>query len=334
MNYIGSKLSLIDFLTQKILEFGWGFGGKEPVFADLFAGTGVVGKVFKEKGFKVISNDIQHYSYVINKHNIENSSSAKSDVFYYLNNLQGEAGFIFNNYCLGSGSGRNYFTDENGKKCDKIRIEIENLKNKKEVTLKEYYHLLSSLIVSIDKFANTTSVYGAFLKHIKKSAQMPFFLKPLPVISGNDNGEVFNKDIKELIKNVEGDILYLDPPYNSRQYCSNYHVLETISKYDDPLLFGKTGLRDSKDQKSKFCSKRDVLKEFEEIIKGSKFDFIFLSYNNEGLMTLDEIERVMTKYGLYQVFKKGNKRYRADGEGKRNHKSKETIEYLHCLKKY
>ena len=72
MNYIGSKYSLLDFLEQSIEDFT-GYGpGNQYIFADLFAGTGVVGQTFKSKGCLVISNDIQYYSYVINKHLIEN----------------------------------------------------------------------------------------------------------------------------------------------------------------------------------------------------------------------------------------------------------------------
>lgn len=96
----------------------------------------------------------------------------------------------------------------------------------------------------------------------------------------------YNKDANELISEIEGDILYLDPPYNSRQYVSNYHLLETISKYDSPEIKGVTGIRNYEDQKSLFCVKKEVLKAFEEIIEKANFESIVLSYSNEGLMTL------------------------------------------------
>lgn len=77
------------------------------------------------------------------------------------------------------------------------------------------------------------------LKKIKKSAQKDFKLELLPVINGTA-GKAYNQDINRLIRDIKGDVLYLDPPYNSRQYCSNYHVLETIARYDNPVLSGKT----------------------------------------------------------------------------------------------
>ena len=329
MNYIGSKYSLMDFLTETIATVAGTQTNK--VFADLFAGTGVVGKTFKEKGYKVISNDIQYYSYVINKHLIENIPPLDIKKLEYINELGETEGFIYKNYCVGSGSGRNYFTDSNGKKCDSIRIELERLKNSGEIDESQYYYLLASLINSIDKYANTASVYGAFLKQIKKSAAKDFELELLPIIPGDKESEAHNENINDLIKKIEGDILYLDPPYNARQYCTNYHVLETIARYDDPELKGKTGLREYSKQKSDFCSPRTVVNAFEEVIKEANFSYIFLSYNNEGLMPLDVIKSIMEKYGKYEMFTKDYRRFKADADENRNHKSDKTIEYLHGL---
>lgn len=327
MNYIGSKLSLIDFLVDSIQQVS---DDKSGLFADLFAGTGIVGSTFRKNGFEVIANDIQNYSYVLNKHFIENTIGADNTIVEYLNKLDGIEGFVYNNYCSGSGSGRNYFTDENGKKCDAVRKEIDNLYKKSEITEEQYYHLLASLINSIDKYANTASVYGAFLKHIKKSAAKEFVLELLPVTEGK-KGKVYNEDINVLIGKVSGDILYLDPPYNARQYCANYHVLETISRYDSPVLNGKTGLRDYSNQKSRYCSGKTVEQSFDDLISKAKFKYIFLSYNNEGLMTLDTIREIMSRYGKYEVFTQEYHRFRADKEENRNHKASKTTEYLHCL---
>lgn len=331
MNYIGSKLSLMNFLQDSIYEITGYSKGDYFIFADLFAGTGIVGANFKENGCKVISNDIQHYSYILNKHYIENNSPIDTTLLDYLNNLKGVDGFIYNNYCAGSGSGRNYFSDYNGRKCDAIRQEIEKLYSNNKIDKNQYYYFLASLINSIDKYANTASVYGAFLKHIKKSAEKEFRLELLPIIDGSKDGIVYNQDINHLIKNIKGDVLYLDPPYNARQYCANYHVLETISKYDNPLVNGKTGLRDYTEQKSEFCSKRTVESAFENLISNADFKYIFLSYNNEGLMDLETIKSIMSKYGEYKVVTTNYRRFKADKEENRNHKASSTIEYLHCL---
>lgn len=302
------------------------------VFADLFAGTGVVGRTFKEKGYKVISNDIQYYSYVLNKHFIENAPPLDVEKFSYLNELvESSEGFIYKNFCAGSGSGRQYFTDKNGMKCDSIRIELERLKNCGDIDEAQYFYLLASLINSIDKYANTASVYGAFLKQIKKSAAKEFELELLPIIDGDKSSKVYNDNITDLIHKIGGDILYLDPPYNARQYCTNYHVLETIARYDDPKLKGKTGLRDYTNQKSDFCSARTAANALEEVIKNADFNYIFLSYNNEGIIPLDVIKDIMQKYGKYDLFSTDYRRFKADTDEHRNHKANKTTEYLHCL---
>lgn len=330
MNYIGSKYSLLDFI-QKTIHSVTGYEDGTPyTFADLFAGTGVVGYTYKNKGCKVISNDIQYYSYALNKHYIENSPPLDTSLLTYLNSLQGLEGFIYKNYCEGSGCGRSYFTDNNGKRCDAIRIELEHLYNNNQISESVYYWYLASLINSIDKYANTASVYGAFLKHIKKTAQKDFSLELLPIIDGIA-GKVYNQDINQLIKTIYGDVLYLDPPYNSRQYCTNYHVLETIAKYDNPILKGKTGLRNYTKQKSGFCSSKTVTAVFEDLITNANFKFIFLSYNNEGLMSLDTIKEIMSKYGEYTQFTTEYRRFKADNDDNRNITANVTTEYLHCL---
>jgi adenine-specific DNA-methyltransferase len=317
-------------LTETIAQVA-GTNTEGKVFADLFAGTGVVGKTFKEKGYRVISNDIQYYSYVLNKHFIENVPPLSIDIVDDLNQLTGTEGFIYKNYCAGSGSGRQYFTDQNGMKCDSIRIELEKLKKCGDIDEAQYYYLLASLINSIDKFANTASVYGAFLKKIKKSAAKEFQLELLPIVDGDKESKAYNDNISDVIHRIGGDILYLDPPYNERQYCANYHVLETIALYDNPELKGKTGLRDYSAQKSAFCSPRTVVDAFEDVIKNADFNYIFLSYNNEGLMPFDVIQGVMEKYGEYQQFSTDYRRFKADTDQNRNHKSNKTTEYLHCL---
>lgn len=332
MNYIGSKLSLLDFIHKTISDVTGYKQGDEYIFADLFAGTGVVGASYRKQGCKVISNDIQYYSYIFNKYLIENESAGDLKLLDYLNSLQGVEGFVYSNYCAGSGSGRNYFTDENGKKCDAIRIELERLHQNNEISDETYFYYLASLINSIDKYANTASVYGAFLKHIKKSAEKPYVLELLPLVDGI-KGKVYNENINELITKVNGDVLYLDPPYNARQYCTNYHVLETIARYDNPEIKGKTGLRNYDTQKSKYCSKKTLEDEFEHLIANSKFKYIFLSYNNEGLMSVGAIKNIMSKYGAYSFATQTYRRFKADRSENRNIGGKDTIEYLHCLLK-
>lgn len=341
MNYIGSKFSLLDFLitsVNKTLEAsGEERKPQEMVFADLLAGTGAVGKAFYNEGYNVIANDIQYYSYVTLRHILKNAGALDEkrceELVNRLNAQEMQEGFIYKNYSYGGTEGqehrRLYFSDDNAKRCDGMRTEIERLKNSGEINENEYFFLLASLVNSMDKYANTASVYGAYLKKLKKTAQRDMVLAPLPLTEKKGECEVYNEDVLRLLDKVGGDILYLDPPYNSRQYCTNYHMLETIARYDEPTIKGKTGLRDYSEQKSKFCSASEVEDFFAEIIKHAKFKYIFLSYNNEGLMSFDRIEKIMRKYGKYKVYMKEYHRYKADSS--RETKADNTVEYLHCL---
>lgn len=140
---------------------------------------------------------------------------------------------------------------------------------------------------------------------------------------------VFNEDSNTLIKKIKGDILYLDPPYNAREYGANYHLLNSIALYDDFIPQGKTGLRAYK--KSNWCKKAKVYNELESLIKNANFNFIFLSYNDEGLLSLEQIKEIFNKYGKYSFKTKIHQRFKADS--KRIQKQDKTIEYLHILEK-
>ncbi len=333
MNYIGSKFKLASWIQEEVKKVV-GNDLSQKVFCDIFAGTGIVGRTFKKDVKKVISNDLEHYSYVLNKNYIENHKEIKSKEKYIeeLNSLPLiNNGFIYQNYCMGSGSKRQYFSDINGKKIDTIRTKIKQLYESKKIDDNLYYFLLASLVESADKVANTASVYGAFLKHIKKSASKELILEPAHFIVNDNSHQVFNMDSNQLIKNISGDILYLDPPYNQRQYSSNYHLLNTITKYEPFDPKGKTGLPQY--NRSKYCKKSEVTNSFDELIKNANFEYIFLSYNNEGLMSKEDVEEVMKKYGKYSLQIKEYQRFKADKTENRNHKANKTYEYLHILER-
>lgn len=332
MNYIGSKLKLCNDFLPTVIHQVCGENLTNMIFCDLFAGTGIVGRTFKSKVKQVLSNDIELYSYVLNKNYIWNHNPIEGKEKYidYLNNLlTDDTGFIYNNYCLGGSGERRYFSDSNGKKIDAARQKISEWKNCGEIDNHLYYYLLCSLLESADKVANTASVYGAYLKKLKKSAQKEMIIQGAEYELNCNDHIVYMEDANSLIKKISGDILYLDPPYNTRQYGANYHLLNTIAEYKEFLPKGKTGLRDYK--KSKYCSMATVTSEFEQLIKDANFKYIFLSYNNEGLMSETEVRQVMSKYGKYDLAKTKYHRFKADSN--RSNKADFTTEYLHILEK-
>lgn len=329
MNYIGSKHKLSNFIKSEIKAVAGKM--KDKVFCDLFAGTGAVGRAFKTESKKIIANDIEYYSYVLNRNYIGNHKKLNEREYIdELNNLEGVEGFVYKHYCAGGGNGRQYFSDENGKKIDAARRKIEAWKSD-GIGDDLYYFLLASLLESADAVANTASVYGAFLKHLKKSAQKFLTIKPAAFAFNDNEHAVFNRDAGDLIGEISGDVLYLDPPYNARQYGSNYHLLNTIAEYKEFVPNGKTGLR--KYNRSLYCQKREVARVFEDLIARADFKYIFLSYNNEGLMKEGELGKIMKKFGRYDLATTAYQRFKADKTENRNHAATETVEYLHFLEK-
>ena len=345
MNYIGSKLTLLPFLERIFREVT---DGTEKTFCDIFAGTGAVGRHFKGLGFKVIANDLQYYAYTLNKAYLEINETPdfaglrrkfkkeiaahrsllgdpSQEALAFINALPGITGFITENYSpVGD---RQYYTTENAEKADAIRQKIEAWREQKLLTEQEYFYVLCSLLEAIDKVANTASVYGAYLKKFKASALKPLQLKPLQLTNHVRGCQAWNEDASELIEKIECDVLYLDPPYNHRQYGANYHVLETIAAYDNPVLKGVTGLREY--PKSDYCRKDAAYNAMEKLIHNAKAKHILVSYNDEGVLSLKDIQGILKMRGKPKKFKKKYTRYKADNS--RQYRKDSTFEYLHYV---
>ncbi len=341
MRYIGSKAALLEQIEAVIEE---NTTGKEQVFCDLFSGTAVVAKYFKQK-YRVISNDFLYFSYVLQKAAIENNEKPAfqklnkigiQDPFKFLEESTcshiGENYFITQNYSPGDGCSRMYLSNKNAVRIDFIRTTIEAWKKEGLLSEGEYYYLLAGLIEGVPYVSNITGTYGAFLKEWDKRAYKDFEMIRLDVEDNGYKNICYNEDANQLITKIRGDILYLDPPYNARQYAPNYHLLETIAKYDEPAIRGVTGMRDYENQKSAFCIKKEVLGAFEDIIRKAGFENIILSYSSEGLMSFDEIEQILKKYGIPETYKRYDIPYRKY-KSKKTKEEKTLYEYLFFVKK-
>lgn len=329
MNYIGSKIRLSNFIYETIIEVA----GKDLhgyTFCDLFAGTGTVGKIFRGKVKKIISNDREYYSYILNRAYWENPNNLNSHLFIEeLNKLQGCSGFIFDEYSENGKAGRLYFSQFNGQKIDAIRQKIQYLKNTGLIDETQYFSLLASLIIGADKVANTASVYSAYLKQLKTTATKKIKIKPVGISKMvAQASEVFQEDSNSLIRKIKGDILYLDPPYNGREYAANYHLLNTIAMYDNTFIpKGKTGIRYY--QTSSYCRKREAAQALADLVENAKFHYLFLSYNNEGFIPINTIRKIMSRYGKYKMVSIPHPRFRSQ----KHQLSSMTTEYIHILSK-
>ena len=333
MRYIGSKKSLLAEIERIIDE-----NIKDAeVFCDIFSGTACVGNYFKKK-YKILSNDILYFSYCIQKAVIETNFMPEFkrvgfNPIEYFNNLSEkellhlpqEKRFCTNNYSpLGN---RMYLSEKNGVKIDFIRNKIEEWRGKSLINESEYFYLITVLIEAIPFISNISGTYGAYNKFWDKRSLNDLILKEPEIFNNEKENKAFNENSNDLIKKIEGDILYVDPPYNKRQYSSNYHLLETVAKYDNPTLKGVTGLREN-DKKSDYCKKNSVLKSFEDLISNAQFKHILVSYSTEGLMGVNDIEVILKKYGKdYKMYEIEYRRFKSR-ETKSDDDLKELIFYI------
>lgn len=323
LNYIGSKKTLLDFVDYVIKKINTKLDDKNKVkFLDGFAGSGIVGKFFNHKyGYNTYSNDLEFYSFVLSYALLKVPYSDKLDnIIQQLNLLtkpidENNFNLITLNYSEKGKEKRKFWTISNAEKADAIMENIHYSLKNKLITKDEFYFLIASLLSSFDKVANTASVYGAFLKKYKNTALKTLIVKPIHTdinISNHNTNKVFNLDVNSHdITNNKFDIVYLDPPYNARQYSSNYHPLNFIAKYDKNILpYGKTGLIQNSN-KSNYSVKKNVSDSFTNLINDLDAKFILVSYNNEGLMDSDTIVEILKSKGKTSLYKYEYKKFKS-----------------------
>lgn len=341
MRFIGSKVNLLENIKQVIDE---NCDGTNEIFCDLFSGTGAVSRYFKPY-YQIISNDILYFSHILTASTIENNGTPAfsklkeigiSDPFAYLEStpipLSLFNGFITEEYSPKGQAGRMYLTEENAERIDFIRNTLEEWKTKRYIDIYEYKYLLASLIEGVPFVSNTTGTYGAYLKTWDKRAFKRFEMYKLAVCDNGRRNICYNEDANELIKKISGDILYIDPPYNDRQYLPNYHVLETVAKYDSPTLKGITGVRPYINEKSNYCIKSKVKESFEDLIKNADFRHIIISYSDDGLLSIDDMQELLEKYCIVSSIKRYDIPY-ARYKAKLDQTKKEHCEYIFYAKK-
>ncbi len=343
----------IGFIDQTVLSQGITHGS----FCDLFAGTTAVGRHFKRSGFQVVSNDLMHYSFVFGKAYLENnaipqftnlglhfSKKASSlfpadteileQVLSYLNALPAEQGFVYEHYSDGGSAGRMFFSQANAGKIDAIRTQIQRWREAEKIIESEYYILLAALLEAVPSISNTSGTYAAYLKFWEARSQKPLLLPIPPLLPSSLDHSVYQCDAAKLITELNSDVIYLDPPYNSRQYATNYHILETVARDDKPAIYGKTGLRPYQEEKSDFCNKDKALNALHQIVSQAHCRLFLLSYNSEGIMPHEAICEIIAGYGRLQVKENSYRRYRSDSDHeKRQYKpEKAVVERLYALR--
>ena len=269
MDYIGSKEKVNEWMFSKMCA---DIDPQHETFFDACTGSASVSKYAAKMGFsKIICNDLMEFSSHIARGALVLPASKLPEAVSLIgemNSLSGTDGFFYKNYS--EDSGRLFFSNENAKKIDACRQFIEA--NVKDAFVKSY--LLYCMLEAFSGVSNCTGVHAAFLKKYKARALKPLLIKPQPSLHLECPVKIFNRDILSLLKSksrtrkeLDETLLYVDPPYNERQYGPNYHLYETLVKYDDPTIAGKTGLRDWKNEsKSPFCSKKGCASFTKEVV--------------------------------------------------------------------
>jgi adenine-specific DNA-methyltransferase len=351
MRYIGNKTRLLAFIRRVLRARGIGPGRA----VDPFSGTASVARALKLWRFRVAASDIMEYGYIFARsyveiihrpsfHGVTEEAGGPRlrNVLAYLNSLTPCPGFMHEHYspagAAGAEHGRMYFTPANAARIDAVRLRIEEWSRSGRIDADARDTLLAALIEAADRVANTTGVYAAFVKSWQPNSLRPLELRQAPHVSGNGCTAARLDALTAVTRAGEMDLLYLDPPYNARQYAGYYHIPELIARgwFAGPVnTRGKTGLIDDDELRSDWSSSRRCEAAFEQLVATARWRHIVMSYNAEGIIPEATIERVLKDQGLratYRRYRHGYRRYRSDADGAgRRYRSDVVNEYLYCV---
>jgi len=321
--YLGNKNSILNFIDDIIKNEIGHFDS----LCDIFSGTGAVGSYFNTKDNQIITNDLLYHNFVSLNAFLNQDSFSEEKLFELISGFN-DASVKKENY-FSTNFGGKYFSNANAKKIGFIREEIRKLFIKDAINLKEKFILLTSLNYSIDKIANTVGHYDAFIK--KDLKDVNFELKMLDIdIEKNINNKIYNQDANLLIRDIKCDILYLDPPYNSRQYSDAYHLLENLSLWQKPKVFGVAKKFNRTNIKSGYC-KGNAAVLLDDLIQNARCKYILLSYNNMGnsrgirsnaKISDDEIVKSLSKRGKIKIFEKNHREFNTGKEKRVDNKER------------
>jgi adenine-specific DNA-methyltransferase len=360
VRYLGNKTRLIPFLLRAVGRFT-----SEPgVACDPFSGTASVASALKRAGWRVHAGDLMAFSYALQVARVELDRTPRFDphvlpererngsksasyrrVLEHLSCLQGEDGFVTEHYTLagheGRAHGRMYFAAENARRIDAIRCRVDRWSERGILDRRRAQLLIATLLEAADRVANTTGVYASFVKTLQPNARRPLELRALRAtrpINGSNGCRAYLGPAAELLRTVGSvDLVYLDPPYNGRQYPGYYHIPELLARgwSDPPDLRGKTGLIPDEAERSDWCRKHRAPAALRSVLQATDAHHILFSYNDEGLLPRRTIAAALREWGnadTYRCLQRPYRRYRSDADGPaRNYRRDRVHEHLHYV---
>ena len=306
--YLGNKYKLLPFITGVVNDECPDITS----IADIFAGTGAVSSAFTDK--VIITNDLMYSNYICNYAWFgaeEYDPQIIIECVVRYNSLTDlEDNYMTDNFA------DTYFSRDDCAKIGYIREDIEVLYKKGDINTRERAILITSLLYAMDKIANTCGHYDAYRKGVEFDKALELYV-PMANRQNNPNNRCFNTDSNDLVKSIEADLVYIDPPYNSRQYCDAYHLLENVARWEKPEVFGVARKMDRSTMKSKYCT-QSATEAFEQLIGDIKAKYILLSYNNmaekgndrsNAKISDQDIMRILEKKGEVKVFSESYKAF-------------------------
>ena len=322
--YLGNKYSLTNFIKKIVKENCKNIN----IVADVFSGTGSVLEIFKDK--QLITNDLLYCNYISNYAWFSNEDYSEEkiiNIVYKYNMIKiSENNYVRENFA------DTFFSADDCSKIGYIREDIEKIYKNKEINYKEYSILITILLYAMDRIANTVGHYDAYRKNIEFDKELYLGIM-LPDKNLNKDNKCYNKDANELVKNIDCDLLYLDPPYNSRQYSDAYHLLENIANWKKPKVFGIARKMDRKVIKSSYCT-IEATSKFKELIENTNARYILLSYNNMSEKGNDRSNAKISDKDILEILEKKGKvtifeeEYKVFSTGKSNVKDNKERLFL------
>lgn len=354
ITYLGNKRSLIGSIEKEVEIISAKLGKDKLICADVFSGSGIVARMLKKHSSKLIVNDLENYSSMINSCYLINKKDfpKKKYAAHYQEiekrcKKEKHEGIISQNYAPQNDNNilkgeRVFYTHENAVLIDTYRNLIDKVVT--EEKLKKFF--LAPLITEASIHVNTSGVFKGFYKDKNtgigcfgatgKNALTRIFGKielKEPVFSNFESKvEIYQKDTVQLSKELKNlDIAYLDPPYNQHPYGSNYFMLNLILKNKLDVKISKISGITQNWNRSAFNKANSALKSMEEIIANLASKFAIISYNSEGFIAFNEMSEMLKKYGKLKTVEITYNTFR----GSRNLRNRNIhiSEYLFVLEK-
>jgi adenine-specific DNA-methyltransferase len=341
MRYIGNKTRLLPFILRTLKASGVDIGSVH----DAFAGTASVSRALKAKGWQVHSSDLLVSSYVFQRAYVvaDCADAALEDCATELASLSPKEGFISRHFSPAGGeasAGRMYFTPANAGKIDAARETLEEWRRAGMLTEDSYFLLLAAIIEGADRVANTAGVYASYMKTWQPNARRAFRIEIERPVRGARPARAFLMDASEAARSIgDVDLVYIDPPYNSRQYVAYYHIPEILARgwtTGEPAIRGKVGLLAGPEGRSQWSHGRRVKKLFRGLLEASRAVHALVSFNSEGHLEPEALLSLLKEAsvdGEVAHFSQRYRRYRADSDREGRHYHKDIAqEHLYMVR--